>query len=186
VWIWDALDEYECIAVLQHHTQDVKCVVFSPSGLFLASGSYDDHVNLYRCDDEEWIIMARWKVDSTVWQIAYGGNDDSVICVACDDGSISFYNVGGLEDGQVPVLIQKLVLGDQLMSCSWSKIGGEFIVACGQECIYLVKKNGGEWECVDTVFGHQGRDVNCVEVSPWEKGVFSSCGDDQHVRVWKV
>src|SRR5262249_25080500 len=55
VWVWEGIfkiytklniadddDEFECLAVLQDHTQDVKSVSWHPSEPILASCSYDD------------------------------------------------------------------------------------------------------------------------------------------------
>lgn len=200
VWIWDALEEYECAAVLQHHSQDVKCVAFSPfnaDGLsVLASGSYDDHVNVYLPDQEdidEWSLIHRINMGSTVWNIAFDPAADACnarMCVACDDGSLGFWSIpcaGGARD---PELLQTLHLGQHLVSCCW--VYSDWIVACGEEFIYLVIRDSqnGIWRLAEKVVGHNGRDVNCVDVrkdaDASSSPVFASCGDDKCVRVWRV
>ena len=46
IWVYDAedTDEYECVALLQSHSQDVKSVRWHPEQDVLFSCSYDDTV----------------------------------------------------------------------------------------------------------------------------------------------
>ena len=58
VWVWDKVDEEEmdfgCRAVLTGHSQDVKCVQFSPKGSDeLFSGSYDNSIIFWKYDQDE-------------------------------------------------------------------------------------------------------------------------------------
>lgn len=48
VWIWEVLpgNEFECVAVLQGHTQDVKMVQWHPTIELLFSCSYDNTVKV--------------------------------------------------------------------------------------------------------------------------------------------
>ena len=50
-------EEYECVSVIESHTQDVKKVVWHPHADVLASCSYDDSIKLYREDDDDWYGM---------------------------------------------------------------------------------------------------------------------------------
>mmetsp|Transcript_17120 Transcript_17120/g.17003 ORF Transcript_17120/g.17003 Transcript_17120/m.17003 type:complete len:87 (+) Transcript_17120:275-535(+) len=49
VWVWETdIDfEYETVAVLSRHTQDIKFVSFHSSKNLLASGSYDNTIILW-------------------------------------------------------------------------------------------------------------------------------------------
>lgn len=74
VWVWevDEEDEYECVSVLNSHTQDVKHVVWHPSQELLASASYDDTVKLYREEEDDWVCCATLEGhESTVWSLAF-------------------------------------------------------------------------------------------------------------------
>ncbi|KAL8280785.1 hypothetical protein RQP46_006789 [Phenoliferia psychrophenolica] len=61
VWIWEAVGpaEFECLAVLMNHTQDVKSLTWHPSEELLASASYDDTIKLFASDpyDDEWTCI---------------------------------------------------------------------------------------------------------------------------------
>jgi WD40 repeat protein len=64
VWVWEVADlkgaDFECLAVLHDHTQDVKQVKFHPRGLgpsgqgVLVSCSYDDTVRVWAEDGDDW------------------------------------------------------------------------------------------------------------------------------------
>lgn len=91
VWVWEEMDDdnFETIAVLQEHTQDVKCVKWHPEeevclyhhislGLLLtftkllASCSYDDTIRLYKEDVDDWTCCALLSGHtSTVWSIDF-------------------------------------------------------------------------------------------------------------------
>jgi WD40 repeat protein len=66
--------EFECLAVLMEHTQDVKAVTWHPSEELLASASYDDTVKLFAADpyDDEWTcIHTLLSHTATVWTISF-------------------------------------------------------------------------------------------------------------------
>src|SRR5277367_5242926 len=68
----DEDDEFECLAVLQEHTQDVKSVTWHPSEPILASCSYDDTIRLYYPDQDEFIPLSLLRGHtSTVWCMAF-------------------------------------------------------------------------------------------------------------------
>ena len=74
VWVWEEMDDdnFEVVAVLQEHTQDVKHVAWHPEEALLASASYDDNVRLYREDVDEWVCCALLAAHtSTVWCVVF-------------------------------------------------------------------------------------------------------------------
>lgn len=97
VWIWsvfmdddhDDNPEFECEAVLQEHSQDVKCLEWHPSGDILFSGSYDNTIKMFACpmDVDEWLCMGTLEDGhaSTVWSL--GWHDNKLYSVS-DDRSI--------------------------------------------------------------------------------------------------
>lgn len=64
--------EFECLAVLHGHAQDVKSVMWHPSHRVLFSCGYDDVVKVWMEEDLEWYCvntLARHK--STVWSMDF-------------------------------------------------------------------------------------------------------------------
>lgn len=87
VWIWEGCvqvnsatgdGDFECIAVLQEHKEDVKVVKWHPSFEILASGSYDNTIRLWRDnDDEDWACYQILEGHtSTVWSIDFNPSGD--------------------------------------------------------------------------------------------------------------
>ena len=68
--------DFECLAVLMEHTQDVKSVAWHPSREILASASYDDTIKLYIDDpDDDWYCFSTLTGHtSTVWSVSFSPN----------------------------------------------------------------------------------------------------------------
>ncbi|NXS12295.1 CIAO1 protein, partial [Neodrepanis coruscans] len=81
----DEEEEYECVSVLNAHTQDVKHVVWHPSQELLASASYDDTVRLYREEEDDWVCCATLEGhESTVWAVAFEKGGERLASVSDD------------------------------------------------------------------------------------------------------
>ena len=102
VWIWEAIDlgrsDFECLAVLQEHTQDVKMVRFHPTrGGLLVSASYDDSVKVWAEDGDDWYCSQTLIAHgSTVWALAFGS---LLVDGGNGDGSSSSSSSSGEEGG---------------------------------------------------------------------------------------
>lgn len=64
--------EYDCVALLQSHTQDVKNVKWHPEQDVLFTCSYDDTVKIWGPDGDDWSCMETLSGHkSTVWCLAF-------------------------------------------------------------------------------------------------------------------
>jgi WD40 repeat protein len=104
VWIWELQpgNDFECVAVLNGHTQDVKCVKWHPTEDVLVSCGYDDTVATWEEDEggDDWSHASSIGVkegghESTVWAVAFepGGRRRMVSC--SDDRTIKVWNAEG-------------------------------------------------------------------------------------------
>ena len=100
VWVWavaegaaaggfggDDADPYECVGVLQGHTQDVKAVRWHPSGDgLLLSASYDDTLRLWAEEaPEEWAcVQVLEGHTSTVWDASFAGAGERMASASAD------------------------------------------------------------------------------------------------------
>jgi cytosolic iron-sulfur protein assembly protein CIAO1 len=106
VWVWECFltgaiggrgpsesADFECIAVLNGHEADVKCVVFAPShdqwgdgDEILLSGSYDDTVRVWAEDAGDWFCAFVIKDfhSSTIWSIAVAPSGNRIITASAD------------------------------------------------------------------------------------------------------
>jgi len=72
IWIWEAmrgdsvgnegdLVDFDCVAVLHGHSQDVKCARWHPTQQTLISGSYDNSIKVWAEDDTDWVcVLILW------------------------------------------------------------------------------------------------------------------------------
>ncbi|KAL5971498.1 hypothetical protein TSMEX_000830 [Taenia solium] len=77
VWIWEFDDEedFQCVSVLQPHTGDVKYVFWHPIKEVLGSTSYDNTINLYKEELDDWTVVCKLiGHESTVWKAEFSPN----------------------------------------------------------------------------------------------------------------
>lgn len=109
VWLWECFlpgtiggpdvgsndatgGDFECLAVLNGHEGDVKCVEFAPShgqwgdgDEILLSGSYDDTIKVWAEDAGDWYCAASISAHtSTVWSLAAAPGGSRLISGSAD------------------------------------------------------------------------------------------------------
>lgn len=106
VWIWAAATasgadptesrEYECLSVLNGHTQDVKICRFHPVDGSLISASYDNSLKVWREEDDDWYCTETLQAhSSTVWSVAFDPTSNgNRMASASDDRSIVLWIKG--------------------------------------------------------------------------------------------
>jgi cytosolic iron-sulfur protein assembly protein CIAO1 len=208
--IADEDDEFECLAVLQEHTQDVKSVNWHPTEPILASCSYDDTIRLYYPDQDEFIPISVLKGHtSTVWGVAFEpvvnaspeDPDPSVRLASCsDDLSVIIWR--RTDYYRPPAATSLSILRDPpsetwkpditlprihdrvLYSVAWSESG--LIASTGGDGkIVVYEEKDGKWviKAVKEA-AHGVCEVNCVI---WgEHNTLWSTGDDGIVRKWQL
>ncbi len=113
VWIWECFlpgtvggpsegseaSEFECIAVLNGHEADVKCVRFAPShdqwgdgAEILLSSSYDDTIRVWAEDAGDWYCAASISGvhSSTIWSLALAPSGARLVSGSAD-ASLAIY-----------------------------------------------------------------------------------------------
>ncbi|RUO95960.1 WD40-repeat-containing domain protein, partial [Jimgerdemannia flammicorona] len=106
VWIWEgearetigrfrlaveADNDFECLSVLQEHTQDVKMVAWHPTEELLASASYDDTIKIWREDPDDWFCSDTLEGhSSTVWAIDFDQSGEHIVS-ASDDKTLRIW-----------------------------------------------------------------------------------------------
>ncbi|KAG8224083.1 hypothetical protein J437_LFUL001160 [Ladona fulva] len=163
VWIWEVENgedeelegEFECAAVLNSHSQDVKRVAWHPERDLLASASYDDTVRLYMEDQAhgEWSEIAVLSSHtSTVWGLSWEVQRGEKTEVGC-----RLATCGG--DGSVKI---------------WQEFGPN-----NTEGVAPGPNGYPTWKCICTLSGHHGgRPVYDVSWCPCTGYIATACGDD--------
>lgn len=114
----DEDDDYECVTVMNAHTQDVKHIVWHPNQevgpsplaspqrvalnraalvcrcpptQLLASASYDNNICLYKEEDDDWECCATLKGHaSTVWSLCFDAAGERLASCS-DDGTVRIW-----------------------------------------------------------------------------------------------
>ena len=103
VWIWEKIEVgheadcdlndrpneeafFECSSVQTEHSQDVKCVVWHPKLNILSSSSFDNQINLYCQNDDDWNCYTQLNQhESTVWSVAFNPEGTRIVSVSADE-----------------------------------------------------------------------------------------------------
>jgi len=208
----DEEDEFECLAVLQEHTQDVKSVTWHPSEPIVASCSYDDTIRLYYPDQDEFIPISILKGHtSTVWGISFepilnnpspDDPDPSVRLVSCSDDlsviiwhrtdyfrppsstSLSILRDPPTDTWKIQSILPR-VHDRVIYSVAWGK-SGMIASTGGDGKIVVYEEVDGKWR-VKAVkeAAHGVCEVNCV-IWGHEVNVLWSAGDDSAINQWRL
>ena len=203
VWVWEKLPptggpqqaEFECVAMLEGHTQDVKFVKWHPVLPVLFSSSYDNSIKIWVEDARDWYCAETVeKHTSTVWGITF--NEKGSQMVTCsDDLSLILWQ---REDGPdhacnwSTLSVLKDLHEFTIYSVEWS-YQSNYIVSAGADNSIVVTYRGDDTDG-DTfaVFcTHKeahGSDINCVRFNPnlEYSDMIVSTGDDGLVKIWRL
>ena len=206
----DDFVEFDCISVLNGHTQDVKCVQWHPTMEMLLSASYDDTIRSWVEDIDDWYCADIARVhSSTVWSISLSSTGSHLASVSDDlDMVISKLimkesdesNQIQWTDNDKKFLWKEAArLKDihtrTIYAVDWSKSGSELIAtACGDDAIRIFGLKEGsslgdaapqfELKC-DLLNAHE-TDVNCVAWNPADPTLLASASDDSFVNIYRL
>jgi len=192
IWIWEMLQgsEFECVAMLSEHTQDVKFVKFHHRLPILLSCSYDDTIKVWSSDGDDWRCNATLIGHSaTVWGLTLALNapriiscsgDNSLIMWECDSPDL----VGTWTVLERATNFQKF----SIYSVDWSHDNGRILSSAGDNSIAISVKEGvNSIFCEEIIANAHDCDVNCVRWNPNTHfcNYFASAGDDGTVKIWR-
>ncbi|KNC85672.1 hypothetical protein SARC_02156 [Sphaeroforma arctica JP610] len=209
VWIWEDEGDcdFDCMSILQEHTQDVKCVKFHPQEAIIASVSYDDTVKLYGEDDDDWELFDTLKDHtSTIWCIDFDCTGDRMV-TSGDDKTIRIwqaYHPGNAQNIDTPdhshpkyvnVATLENVHTRPIFHCAFSKVtkGKERIATvAGDDSLVILKeadvsdRNAPSWEVQFREPQAHTQDVNCVCWHPTDPNMLVTAGDDGCINIWRT
>ncbi|KAL5110339.1 hypothetical protein TcWFU_005047 [Taenia crassiceps] len=211
VWIWEFDDEedFQCVSVLQPHNGDVKYVFWHPFKEILGSTSYDNTINLYKEELDDWTVACKLiDHESTVWKAGFSPNGQFLASVS-EDATIKLWHELPVETPSNWVCFKTLAgyHTGPVFGLSWTPCG-QYLATCGaDDSVYVFRINFASGSLVGAASTEQvvvwqhlskahGSDVNCVA---WRakicdpKGtdqkanyLLATAGDDRQVNLWSI
>lgn len=229
IWLWEAFlpatvggtdavgqgGDFECLAVLNGHEQDVKCVRFAPShdqwgdgAEILLSSSYDDTVRVWAEDAGDWYCAACLSSvhSSTIWTLAVAPSGQRLVS-GSDDGSLAIYKCYTVDEkreqfpeqakgsnglwrcvGKLPNAHSSTVYSVDYAS---ARCGHGRIASGGGDNRLVIYREARTSTSDQPLFlaelaiETEHGDVNCVRWHPFDGSMLASTGDDGVVRLWK-
>jgi WD40 repeat protein len=227
VWIWECFlpgsvgggpangeSEFECVAVLNGHEGDVKCVRFAPShdwwgdgDEIVLSGSYDNSVRVWAEDGGDWYCAACIKSvhTSTIWSLAVAPSGTRFISGSAD-ACLAVYKCYSAEDMQ-----KENAQATKKAHAEWKCVGklpgahsltiysvdyaparaghGRVVSGGADHRIQIYREALGSTSYhplfqLDASCAVPGGDINCVCWHPVDGSILASAGDDGNVRIW--
>lgn len=191
MWIWDVEDdEYECAAVLNSHSQDVKHVTWHPDKPLAVSASYDDKIKLYKEEHDDWVCHATiGSHDSTVWALAF--NETGSKLASCSaDKTVKIWKDCGADVWKCATTLtgyHSLPVYD----VTWCHASDRLATACADDGIRVFTRDTSDhgdtenYQMSAHVPNAHAQDVNSVTWNPRVSGLLASCSDDESVKLWQ-
>eukprot|EP00298_Acanthocystis_sp_HF-20_P006265 c16176_g1_i1.p1 GENE.c16176_g1_i1~~c16176_g1_i1.p1 ORF type:complete len:351 (-),score=165.93 c16176_g1_i1:29-1048(-) len=210
IWIWEAIEsdmieggdatttDFECVSVLQGHSQDVKHVVWHPHTQILASSSYDDTIKFWAESEGEWFCEETLtNHSSTVWALSFDSQGERLVSCS-DDGNIiiwkNFVNEATKKKKWHFVCSLQGSHTRPIYSIHWSGLSDLIVSGGGDNAISIFSRSEStvkmtdqdeDYDCIIKISDAHKSDVNCVKWNPVRVGVLASACEDGTIRIWK-
>jgi WD40 repeat protein len=177
VQVWDA-SNFELLKQWRAHEGKIYAAAFDPTGVNLATASWDRTIKVYRTDT--WDLVTHLRRHSA-----------SVFCLAFSPFRKFF--VGGSENGEVklfetgvPTEVESLrPHADAVVAAAFSRSGERFITASFDGRAFLYRCFEGRTYRLVREFRNQGGRFYSVAIAPDQSMVVAG-SEDGTLRLWKV
>lgn len=185
IWIWECFlpgtiggtddggggGDFECLAVLNGHEGDVKCVEFANShgewgdgAEILLSASYDDTIKCWAEEAGDWYCAATIAGvhSNTIWSVTLAPSAGRLVSASAD-GSLAIFK------------------------CYTAKEKKELLANDNQGTKDMDQSDNGSWKCVGTLPGAHDGSVYSVDYAPNAAGHgrIASAGEDSKIQIFR-
>lgn len=216
IWLWEVptsddneiYEDWDCLSVMNGHTQDVKFICFAPkyatNETILVSASYDNSIRIWREGEDDWVCSCVLNLQkdghlSTVWQVLFltdieGSSKDSkeVLFASCSqDISIKVWKFN-LETN-VSTCLQTLSsennpigFHQRTIFCLAFDVKRRLLASAGaDDKIIIYNLNDKNNLVIKQVIpkAHES-DVNSIVFNPKVSGLLLSGSDDGRISLW--
>lgn len=166
-------------------------VRWHPSGQFLASGSYDNAIKIWKEDtEEEWnCIQTLNSHSSTVWALDFTSDGKHMISCS-DDRTVKIWRINDPTNPKLTLLTSLTGYHDRTIFSVNISRDGHIATGCGDDGVRVFELKEGEMDMpkVDLLChtsNAHASDVNCVQWNPITPSLLLSAGDDGLIRLWQ-
>lgn len=177
VWVWEASDDYDTLAIHSGHQADVKDAAFNKDASMLASVSFDGTTKLWDTESESAAVQTLTDHKGTVWSLAFHPETDDLVTIGEDGKAILYKKKDGIYAKEKELELQKYL--DPLYSVQFGD--GCWIIAGSERIVYFIDEEFQE--IINQVKSPQVGDVNCISVSPVDPTVLAVGSDDGTVII---
>jgi WD40 repeat protein len=205
----DRDNNYECTAILEGHTQDVKCVRFDPeNSQRVASCGYDDTIKLWEESNlrkDDWhCVQTLASHEGTVWTIEFqpaAGSAPRLLASGGGDGRLVIHRLRRQDVGDAlrwSKVTEVQAHDGALFSLDWAPAANvnatATLATVGADDTLTIHEvrvsSDGELELTPIAHETQAHaaDVNCVRFAPRGAGplLLATAADDAVVRLWHL
>ncbi|AKG23673.1 nSTAND1 domain-containing NTPase [Calothrix sp. 336/3] len=162
---------------LEAHTDIVWGVTFSPNGQFLASGSRDRSVKIWRPDGS--LLQSLKAHTDSITSLSFSPDSQTLVSASIDK-TVQMWRFNPITGEFDPQPYKTLKAhGDWVYSVNFSP-SGEFLATGSKDNSVKIWRRDGQ--LLKTITGHQGW-VNWVSFSPDNKSIVSA-SDDKTIKIW--
>lgn len=159
-------------AVLVGHSHNVCALDTSPSGEYVASGSWDSSARIWRIGSWEQVSILEGH-EGSVWAVMFW--DDETVITACADTYVRVFHRSGK-------LIRKFEAGHEVvraLCCCEATASGQFASAGNDGVIRIWNLQGGQ---IAELRGHENFIYSLASLP---NGDLASSSEDRTIRLWR-
>lgn len=163
--------------IFSQHKAAVTTIAWSPSGQFIASGSADKTVLVWRSRDGA-LVYTFTGYQSPVTSVTWSSDEMCVASSGADDGTVQVWDSTDSKD-----IHSYPEQSGKVLALSWSSIINSLMASGGEDkTVRLWNANDGHH--ITTLHGHTGS-VRAVAWSPYGSLKLASASADTTVRIWE-
>jgi WD40 repeat protein len=179
IWQLNNIGEWICIQNLTEHAATIRSINFSLDGQFLASGSFDNTIKIWKQINHTWVCVQTLEEHKDLVNSVNFSSDSQFLASASNDNTIKIW-----EQNNNKWMCVQTLLGHEYRIKSVAFSPDSKFLASGScdNTIKIWKQHNNKWICAQTLLGHVNA-IHSVTFSPDSK-FLASGSEDGTIKIW--